>query len=269
MLVITSVAILSGLIDRYYLGAFEADAQSTIELTLAAATGEVFLGGPMPYSYPPYFDAPYFFYALSYYVAQLLQAVSVISLDVAPTPQSIATLAIRHANLAAYSVSVGTSFLIFRELSGRVAIALLLALYLLFSPHMLNIDLMRVDHVVLALFLINLYFTLRVARSECRLWVHVFFGLVASALCLTKITSVLFLVAPLLGYAHAIKERGIRLSGAIPWAVSFGVSGLFFLARFIPNELASPGFTLRTALAKLAEVERWGAVIPIAPRFFL
>jgi hypothetical protein len=268
MLVIFSVAVLSRLVDRYYVHVFEPDAQGTVDLVLAVASGEAFLGRPQPGRFPPYFDAQYYLYAVAYYVARSLRWMSLVSPDATPTPQSVATLAIRYANVAAYSVSVGTGFLLFRELSGRTSIALLLALYLLFSPHMLNIDFMRVDHLVLTLFLINFYLTLQVAKRECGIWLHVLLGGTTAALCLTKVTSVVFLSVPLMGYGNAICKRGLLTSGAVPWMAAFVGSAFFFFARFLPHEIAGPGFTFDVAQSKLDEINAWAAVYPVLPRFF-
>jgi len=267
-LVAVSMWILHPLVDPYYLHVFEPDASSTVNFTLAVVSGDVFRGQPVPWRYPPYFDAQYFIYAASMFAAKMAVLAGLIDGATVPTPQSLATLAIRHCNLLAYAISTGLSFLILRELSGRALLSLVLTGYILFGPHMLNIDLMRIDHVILALFLAAFFLALRVVRNPSSSLLHVLFGVITAALVLTKVTSILYLLVPVLAYTYSAGKNGVRESGVLLFSLALIPASLLLSARFLPYELTDPGFTLRIALDKVRDLEQWSAVVSKEPRLF-
>jgi hypothetical protein len=57
-------------------------------------------------------------------------------------------------------------------------------------------------------------------------------------------------------------------SGAVLFLASYAMGALFFFLRYIPHEVATPGFTWGIALAKLEAIGRWGSIIPTNPRWF-
>lgn len=258
------------LLDRYYLYIFEPDAQKIIDLTLAIASGQAFLGQPQPGAYPPYFDAQFFFYALGVLGAELAVTSGVIDPALLPTAQSIGIFAIRNTNQAFYSLGVGFSFLIFLRLSRDLLLSIVLAAFVLFSPQMLNIDFMRVDHVIMGLFIATLLLTLTVARSNQPQTplLHGLYGAMAVSLCLTKVTSVLYLALPLSIYIKRIRAVGVAQSGLSWFCIGFALIASVFLVRFIPHEIASPGFTLRIGLAKVEDVAQWATLFSKDPLFF-
>lgn len=270
VVVAVSWLLLYPLLDRYYLYIFEPDAQSTIDLTLAIASGQAFRGQPQPGVYPPYFDAQFFFYTLGVLGAKLAVALGVIDSALLPTAQSVGIFAVRNTNLAFYSLGVGFSFLIFLRLSRDLLLSIILAAFVLFSPQMLNIDFMRVDHVIMGLFAATLLLTLTVGRSEQiqTPLLHGLYGATTVSLFLTKVTSVLYLALPLAVYIKRIRILGITHSG-LPWfCIGFALIASFFLVRFIPHEIANPGFTLRLAFAKVDDVAQWATLFSKDPLLF-
>lgn len=267
---IAAALVLYPLMDQYYLHIFEADAQSTVLFTLAFASGGAFSGQPIPYQYPPYFDAQYIIYAISVHATKALIAVGAIEPGFLPDDESLAVFAIRHTNLVAYSVATSLSFLLFHRLSGQRIVALLLASFLLLSPHMVGIDLLRVDHVVLAFFMSALLLTVVIAepsRSEAGA-IHPAYGAVMATLSLTKMTSAIYLSLPVLAYLKRWRDGKTVSTPVLLFLASFCLVALAIMVRFLPHEVRDPGFTVRIALSKLADLSQWAAVLPKTPRLF-
>ena len=234
--VVSSWLILHPLLDQYYLHIFEADARSTVNFTLAFASGEAFVGKPTPGIYPPYFDAQYFFYSLTFLLAKIAIAFGVVDASQLPTTQSIAIFAIRLTNLAAYSLGTGFAFLIFLRLSKHLLLSWALTAFVLFSPQMLIIDFLRIDHIIMVLFLANLLLTMMVGGSDKarKPILHVLFGAVAAALTLTKITSVLFLILPIAAYIKHVRDRLLEGPVCSGSAHHLQYAGCFSLSDFSP-----------------------------------
>ena len=222
--------------------------------TLAFASGEAFLGRPIP-GVIPLISTRNTFSIRSPSCWRRLRLHSVlVDASQLPTTQSIAVFAIRLTNLAAYSLSTGLAFLIFLRLSKHLLLSCALTAFVLFSPQMLIIDFLRIDHIIMALFLANLLLTMMIGSSDKarKPILHVLFGAVAAALTLTKITSVLFLILPIAAYIKHVREQGVRSSGVLWFCTSFALCGLFFIVRFIPHELSQPGFTATLAFSKVS-----------------
>ena len=264
-----SSILLYPLLDRHYLHVFEADALSTVNLTLAFASGQAIEGMPKPGLHPQYFDTQYVIYALAFVLTRFATELHWIDSSTLPTTQSMVVFAIRHTNLLFHAVGAGFAFLLYLKLSRHFALSAVLAAFILFSPHMLAIDFLRIDHIVMALFITTLYMTFSVVRLQGeRPWWHVIYGAATAGLILTKVTSVIFLVLPASVYAKRLKSRGQARSGLLWFSLSFVVVALLLLIRFLPHEVSDPGFTARIAIAKVADLTQWNAVISRSPLFF-
>ena len=159
-----------------------------------------------------------------------------------PKPQNLGIFAIRNTSLVIYSIGVGFAFLIFLQLSRNVWLAAVLAAFVLFSPQMLNIDFLRVDHVLMGLYLVTLLLTLTIGRSNRPQHpiMHGLYAATTASLCLTKISSILFLAFPVAVYIRRIRVLGINSSRLLWFCICFALFAAFLLVRLIPHEIASP-----------------------------
>jgi hypothetical protein len=264
-------ALLAPLVDRHYLHVFEPDAQATVDMTLAFVKGSFIAGQPLPYEYPPYFDAQFYLYALATLLVKACIAVLPVTGASLPTEASIVVFAIRFTNLACTSASTVLAFLLFYRLSSSLLLSTALAMFVPLSPHMLGIDYLRIDHVVLLAFIATLTLSVELLHKKVTVirwcW-HIAYAIVFTTLVLSKMNSVLLAYLPIWVYFSRVKCLGLRASG-VPWFMSGLVAAsALFMARFLVHEIAQPGFTLEVSLKKLAHLREWSAVLPKDPLLY-
>lgn len=268
VLIFVSWFALNPLLDRYYIWVFEPDAQSTIEISLAFANGSALRGLPVPNQYPPYFDAQYIAYAVGILLTKALLLNGLLDPSALPTQQSIAIYAIRHANLFAHAGATVVVFLTCAQLAQSFTVGALLGGVFLLSPHLLNIDLMRVDRLIMFFFVIMVYLSMLVAKQSKAISVDILLGIFSAVLMMTKVTSIVFLSAPIAAYVYRWRIKTQISKHIRAFAVSFALASIFLLIRFLPHEIQKPGFIVRTAIAKIADVDRWSSVFSKVPYLY-
>ena len=268
LLLIVSWFALRPLLDRYYVWLFEADAQSTIDISLAFADGSALQGLPVPYRYPAYFDAQYIAYAVGILLTRALLWIGLLDPSTLPNQQSVAIYAIRHVNLIAHASATAVVFVTCARLAQSLTLGVLLAVVFLLSPHLLDIDLMRVDRVIMFLFVVVVYLSILVAKQRKAITADILLGMSSAALMLTKVTSVVFLSAPIVAYVYTWRTKKQSPKHVSAFVISFVLASMFLLIRFLPHEIQNPGFIVRTAIEKIADVERWSSIISKSPYFY-
>lgn len=259
---------LSPLLDRYYIEVFEPDAESTIQLSLAFVDASALRGLPVPYQYPPYFDAQYIAYAVGVLLTKALLLSGSLDPSALPTQQSVAIYAIRHVNLIAHASATAVVFVTCARLAQSLTTGALLAVVFLLSPHLLYIDLMRVDRIVMFFFVVVVYLSIVLAKQRKAITVDILLGLSSAALVMTKITSIVFLSAPIVGYVYTWRLKKQSPKHVSAFAISFVLASIFLLMRFLPHEIQKPGFIVRTAIEKIADVQRWSSVFSKTPYLY-
>ena len=268
LLIVVSWFTLSPLVDRYYVEVFEPDAQSTIDISLAFANGSALWGLPAPYFYPPYFDAQFIAYAVGILLTKALLLSGSLDPSALPTQQSIAIYGIRHVNLIAHASATAIVFVTCARLAQSLTMGSLLAVVFLLSPHLLYIDLMRVDRVIMFLFVVVVYLSILVAKQRKGISVDILLGISAAALVMTKVTSIVFLSAPIFAYVYTWRIKKQSPKHVSAFAISFVLASIFLLVRFLPHEIQKPGFVVRTAIEKIADVERWSSIFSKTPYLY-
>ena len=267
ILVLLAFVCLAVLVDTYYLYVFEADAPTTVALAQAFAENVV-TRLPVPIVQPPYFDGQYWIYAVGYLVAKAAMAFGLLDEARFPSSQSLAVFAVRYVNLLAQVGSVALAFLTTAKLGRSTLLALLLSLVFVFDPQLLGIDLLRIDRVILFLFMLVFAFSLEVSRGRQQPLLDVALGVSAAALVMTKITAVVFLVVPAFAYWHqriALKAPSRHVS---TFLVSLVVASALIAIRYLIYGWHDPGLLARNLFGKLAEVASWGAVMSREPYLY-
>jgi 4-amino-4-deoxy-L-arabinose transferase-like glycosyltransferase len=268
LLIVVSWFALSPLVDRYYVEVFEPDAESTIELSLAFADGSALRGLPAPYYFPPYFDAQYIVYALGILLTKALLLSGSLDPSALPTQQSVAIFGIRHVNLIAHASATAVVFATCARLAQSLTIGALLAVVFLLSPHLLHIDMMRVDRIIMFFFVVVVYLSILVAKQRKAITVDILLGMSSAALVMTKVTSIVFLSAPIVAYVYTWRIKKQSPKHVSAFVISFVLASIFLLMRFLPHEIQKPGFIVRTAIEKIADVERWSSIISKTPYLY-
>jgi hypothetical protein len=268
LLIVVSWFALSPLVDRYYVEVFEPDAESTIDISLAFANGSALRGLPAPYLYPPYFDAQFIAYAVGILITKAFLLSGSLDPSALPTQQSVAIYAIRHVNVFAHIGATVVVFVTCARLAQSFTIGALLAVVFLLSPHLLYIDLLRVDRVIMFFFVVVVYLSILVAKQTRAITVDILLGISSAALVMTKVTSIVFLSTPIVAYVYTWRIKKQSSKHVSAFAISFVLASIFLLTRFLPHEIQKPGFIVRTAIEKIEDVARWASVISKTPYLY-
>ena len=266
-LVLLAFVCLVVLVDTSYLYVFEADASAHVAEARAFAEVPV-TQLPVPGVYPPYFDGLNWIYAAGYLIAKLARTIGLLDAARFPTSESLAIFAVRSVNLLAQVGSVALVFLTVAKLGGSTLLALLLSLIFLFDPQLLGIDLLRVDRVILFLFILVFSFSLEVNHGRQQLLLDVALGVSAAALVMTKITSVVFLVVPAFAYLHQRIALKAPLRHVSAFLVSLAVASALIAIRYLMLGWRDAGLLARTLFDKLSMVVEWYAVMSREPYLY-
>jgi hypothetical protein len=138
----------------------------------------------------------------------------------------------------------------------------------MFDPQLLAIDLLRIDRVILFLFMLVFSFSLEVGRDRQQALLDVALGVSAAALVMTKITAVVFLVVPAFAYWRQRMALKAPLRHVSTFLVSLVVVSALISVRYLIYGWHDLGLLARNIFGKLAEVASWGAVMSREPYLY-
>jgi hypothetical protein len=187
------------LLDKEYRYAFEAD--SDVMLHETHAFGK-FINAPYPENFPgpmgavTYFDGPFILYALH---ANLLSFVSPLDASgtLQPGSNSLMIFSTRWTNLLAYCFSLVFSFLLLYKLSRKKWPSMLMTVFaLLFADQFLEVDFMRIDHLLLLWCVAQLYVAIQLIEKPGHRASWIAFALVSALSAATKAYIVIAVTVP-------------------------------------------------------------------------
>lgn len=263
---LVALALVAPLVDRNYAYVFEADAQVVIDIVRQFLQAPRRGGMPPPGNFPPYLDGAF----LAYVPAALLAGLAAKAGAAlgAPSELSQVVFAIRWTSVIAFALS-GVCILLAAKLLARSnMIAFVMTLVFLLSPQMLQIDLLRVDWVVLFLLCATILFSLRICERPADKATLAGLVLSAAFLFTTKISSIAFALIPLA--ALALSRQGLRqkLKTSAAFLAATTLLACAICWRYFYYELKHPGFLVYALRAKFDFLARWSAVMAVEPRYF-
>ncbi len=255
------------LIDSYYIHSFEADSSAVISYT--EVYHEFFhhplkVELPRVTAYPPYFDGAFIVYALGIDNVRFLRFAGLVSKTATPTSESITIYTIRHINALCHLCSALVLFQFGRKAFHNVFVSFAVSFCLLFSIQILQIDFLRIDHLILCLFVISVYLAFRVANNINSRANLVVLALVCGFLVTTKITSFVLLTPVLCVLFLRARKLGYRESHLLFPALIFVVSAASLSSRY----LIHPMLALQNLVAKYEDVKSWEGVMSRKPLLY-
>jgi hypothetical protein len=263
-----SFALLARLVDPYYQHAFEADAHISVGLAEAFANAWVTRSFPRIAAEIPYFDSQFWIYSFGYLLAKAASALGVLDQVRFPSNQSLSILAIRHVNLAAQVGAVVLAFLTMVRVGKSVLLAAVLALLLLLDPQLVAIDLLRIDRVILFLFVLVFALSVEIGRGRRSAVLDVLLGVAAAALAMTKITSMVFLVVPAYAYFQQRNAAAASPRHAITFLASLVVASAMINVRYLTQGWHDPSRVAKEVYDKFSYVASWKAITPTQPYLY-
>ena len=255
------------LIDTYHTYTFEADADPTIKHVMAFRqyfAGFDFSVLPSLANYPPYYDGQFIIYTAFSYLVQALRSVGLAGVALS-TEQSLVIFSVRYCNAILHCLAAVPLLFAVRRITGSNLLSLGAGLLMLLSPQVLDIDLIRVDHVVFAALSLLLYLSLRIVSTPAPSAMVTWAALVAGFLVTTKLSCAAFLIFPGLSVGWLLWQR--RLSVKALWlpAVVFCATALLLSFRYLAH---GPGEAISSAVAKLRHLDEWKDIMALTPRFY-
>ena len=158
-----------------------------------------------------------------------------------------------------------------RLLSRSIVVAVLLAALFAWSPQILDIEIFRIDHLMVLPLVVILHVSILVTRLEAD-WRHGFaLGLAMAVVTATKLTGFLFGAFPgtaLLAviFFHADRARMWRCVRAV--VIGALVVGLPALAALMIRYVLDAGRFVAIVRAGVEQQLRWNSVFPFTPRLY-
>ncbi|MBD1806563.1 hypothetical protein H6F98_14015 [Microcoleus sp. FACHB-SPT15] len=255
------------LIDTYYLYSFEPDSESTINISLsfinAIKNSNLKLLSEIS-GYPPYFDAQFLIYALSSLLLRLAQKLNFLNLEFSHLDQAFLIFTIRHTNALFNILSSIILFKIIRLISWSNWLSLLIVIIFVFNYQLSNMDLMRVDHVIMPLFLILSYSSFALINKPNLKFLSLAIGISLAFLVNIKFNTLMFAYVPAITIILLFWQRRYRVTDLYLLLVSFLVTSLILLLRYIIhfNSLLS------VLSDRAAELKLWYAAMSKEPYFY-
>ena len=255
------------LIDTYYLYTFESDSQSTINISLsfvnALENRNIKLLAELA-GYPPYFDAQFLIYAIVALLLRTLQHIHLLNLEFLPTAQSLMIFTVRYTNAL---LNILSSIILFKSLQlikFSNFISLLVGLIFIFNSQIYEIDLMRIDYVILLLFLVVSYSSLALIKHPNLKRLSVALGISFALLINTKMNALMFGYIPFFSIALLFISHRYSIKNICLFLVSFLVTLLLAFCRYIIN--------FNTVISVLTdrtnELKLWYSAISKEPYFY-
>ncbi len=215
-------------------------------------------------AYPPYFDGQFILYAAGSFLVEALRSLGLLGTATVPTEQSVVIFAMRHSNALAHVAACIPMFLAARSISGSTLIALLLGFLFTLSPQIIEIDLMRIDRIVLLFLSLVLYFSVRVAGTESGSRANVLMGVSMAGLAATKVTAVAFGLLPAVAVALAAIDRRYSAGRLLAFVISFTTGFALLSFRYLLNV----GSVAADLKAKVVGLAAFDGPIPRTPYLY-
>jgi len=255
------------LIDTYYSYSFEPDSESTINISLsfinAIKNRNLSLLSEIS-GYPPYFDAQFLIYAINSLLLRLTQKLHLLNLEFSHLEQTFLIFTIRHTNALLNILSSIIFFKIIRLISLSNWLSLLITVIFIFNHQLSEMDLMRVDHVIMPLFLILSYSSFALINQPNLKRLSVTVGISLAFLVNIKFNTFMFAYIPIATIALLFWQRRYRITNLYLLLVSFFTTSLILLVRYlIYFKVLSSVLTDRATELKL-----WYAALSKEPYFY-
>lgn len=267
-LLLSGLILLAPLVDKYNEYCFEADAQSTVnQITnfrayVRSASRKQLAA---PNGFPPYLDGQFIVFTAATYLVDALRTIGIVDASAVPTESSLAMYTVRRANVAFRLLAALAMFLLAIRVTHSALFSATIGLSFLLMAQLIQIDLLRVDHVIIALFVWVVYFSLASIRpcpNRGRRLLAL--ALVSGALATTKISCVAFLLVPLTTTSYLLISRRLRFRNLIMPCAAFSAVCLALSFRYVVFFKQAP-----TAVrAMLDQVYAWNAVVGNRPHFY-
>ncbi|HEY9709747.1 MAG TPA: hypothetical protein V6D48_16190, partial [Oculatellaceae cyanobacterium] len=216
----------------------EADSESTINISLSffkALKHRNIQFLTAPDSYPPYFDAQFLIYSIGALLLGFIKDLHILNLEFLPTDQSLMIFTIRYTNVLMIILSCLFLFKILKSINYSNWISLIISLIFIFNPQTVEIDLMRIDHVILLSFMIVSYSTFAIINNPNLNRLSVTLGSSLAFLLNTKMNAFMFAYIPITTLAFLFFKKRYRIKNLCFFIVSFLGTYLLLLFRYLIN----------------------------------
>lgn len=233
-------------VDTYYQYSFEADSEACVSVSKSFYN---FFKRPcketVPYTlsdYPPYQSGDFIFAALTANVVRPLVKAGVVKADIGDGDNSIVIFAMRWNSVIYQSVMAVLVFLIAAFISGSSFFSFLLVLlYYILSPQILDFDLTRIDHYYFFSAGLVVYFTIQLFQAPSKVLNYVLLGISCAMVMATKLNFPFYLVIVLFTLIYLIYTKKLSWKN---FFIAFGfflLMWLFLFQRWIfyPEEVLS------------------------------
>ena len=219
---------------------------------------------PVPFVY---FEGQNIIYAVAVHIYEAVRG-----LFMAPASFRDATIVtVGLVNAIAHVLATFVFFSTARLLSRNVAIAVLLAALFAWSPQLLDIEIFRIDRLMLLPLAVLLHMSILITRLEAGWREGAILGLAMAVLIATKLTGILFGAFPgsaLLAviFFHTDRARVWRCVRAV--VIGALAIGLPVLAILMIRYLLDASHFMATVRAGYEQQIRWNSVLPFTPRLY-
>lgn len=233
-------------VDTYYKYSFEADSEACVSVSKSFYN---FFKSPsketIPFrlsDYPPYQSGDFIFAGLTANVVRPLAKAGIITADIGDGDNSIIIFSMRWNSVIFQSIVALLVFLIVARISANYLFSFLLVLlYYILSPQILDFDLARIDHYYFFAAGLVIYFTIRLFKAPCVWTNYAFLGASVAMVMATKLNFPFYLVIVLFTMIYLIYTKKISWKNFSIAFASFLVMWLFLFQRwlFYPEEVVS------------------------------
>jgi heme exporter protein D len=266
LLTLLTYGLVSGLIDPYHEYPFESDAPCLVDHTVGFL--HLFLHRntdllPPLANYPPFFDGAFILYALATGLIGGVVRLTGIGGDWS-SASSFVIWTVRHVNAALLALSTIPVFAALRLIGKGVCIPVALTLIFALSPALTDMDLLRVDQMLVFLFTTLVCLSLFAFEKKRSVLFYLWLGAVTGALASTKLTSPAFGLLPAIALIGA---SGMNKCGRREWyafLAACATAGLLLNVRFLAAGSRLPALLQ----GKIATHRLWELYFPLRPYSF-
>lgn len=214
-----------------------------------------------------YFEGQNILYALAVHIYEPVRA-----LFAAPTSFRDATIVtVGLVNALAHVLASLVFFSTVRLLSRNTGVAVLLAALFAWSPQIVDIEIFRIDRLMLLPLIVTLHVSVRITRLEAGVRDGVTLGLAMAFVSATKISGILFGAFPgtalfAVIFSHPNRQQGwLCIRTVVIAALAAGIPALaFFMFRYVVNA----GDFIAVFRTGYEQQMRWNSVLPFTPRLY-
>ncbi len=267
-LLVAGILLIYPLIDKYNEYCFEADAQATIEHVVSFRLWSKTLRKKSlfaPRGYPPYLDGQFIIYAAATRITDALKMTGLVDSSVLPTEPSLAMYTIRRANACFRLLAAFGLFWLAIRITHSALFSFLAGVVMLLTTQFLDIDLLRVDHPVIAALTWLLCLSLACIRPHPeRRALLIGMSLLSAALVTMKASCAVFLLLPATAILILLLKRRLHVRRLLVPGIVFVAAVAAFCFRYILFHKAVPNaFRIMTN-----DLKSWQNVLGASPRFY-